>query len=98
VFGFRFAYGLRTITPVVLGATGYPSGRFLVFNLLGASLWACVFGVLGFALGASLAQLLGRAGRVEEIAAAAALVTLALWALHRVIAARARRGLVARAA
>ena len=91
VFGFRFAYGFRTVTPVVLGATGYPAARFLAFNALGAALWAGVFGALGWGLGASLERALARAGRAEEIAAAAVLATLALWCVHRMIAARARR-------
>ena len=85
---FRFAVGFRTVTPVVLGATGYPRARFVAFNVLGAGLWASVFGWAGWALGASIAQALGRAGRAEEIAAAAVLATLGLWGAHRVIAAR----------
>jgi len=88
VSGFRFAYGFRTVTPVVLGATGYPHARFLAFNVIGAALWAGAFGVLGWALGASIARALGRVGRAEEIAATAVVATLALFALHRVIAAR----------
>jgi membrane protein DedA with SNARE-associated domain len=91
VFGFRFAYGMRTVTPVVLGATGYPGSRFFAFNVLGAALWAGVFGLAGWGLGASLARALARAGRAEEIAAAAVLVTLGLWGVHRLIAARAKR-------
>jgi membrane protein DedA with SNARE-associated domain len=88
VFMFRFAFGFRTVTPVVLGATGYPRARFVALNVLGAGLWASVFGLAGWALGASIAQALGRAGRAEEIAAAALLATLGLWGAHRMIAAR----------
>ncbi|HLV68587.1 MAG TPA: DedA family protein [Polyangiaceae bacterium] len=79
VFGFRFLYGLRTVTPVVLGATGYPALRFLLLNTGGAALWSVLFGGLGFALGASLEALLRRAVRVEELLAAALVVGLLLW-------------------
>jgi membrane protein DedA with SNARE-associated domain len=88
VFIFRFLYGLRTVTPVVLGATGYPRARFVAINCLGAALWASVFGLAGWALGASIAQALGRAGRAEEIAAAAVIVTLGLWGAHHLLRAR----------
>nr|PZN22783.1 MAG: hypothetical protein DIU78_15090 [Pseudomonadota bacterium] len=86
VLGFRFLYGLRTVTPIILGATGYSTTRFLVLNVVSAAVWATIFGTLGFALGASLESLLRRAVRVEELLAAAVVVGLLLW-----MATRARR-------
>jgi membrane protein DedA with SNARE-associated domain len=97
VFGFRFAYGLRTVTPIALGVSGYPFARFLLFNTLGGMLWAGLFATAGWAMGASLAQALGRMGHAEEIAALAVLLTIGLWCLHRAIAARVRHGVQVRA-
>jgi len=39
IFGFRFLYGLRTVAPMVLGASRIPPFRFLLWNLLGAFTW-----------------------------------------------------------
>jgi membrane protein DedA with SNARE-associated domain len=67
VLGFRFLYGLRSVTPVLLGASRYAPSRFLGLNAVGAALWALSFGYLGYGVGASLAALLDRRGRVEEL-------------------------------
>lgn len=83
VLGFRFIYGIRTVTPVFLGASGYPSTRFLLLNLVGGVVWAVSFGALGWALGASLEVLVARTVRIEEIVAATLAVGLALWLVHR---------------
>jgi membrane protein DedA with SNARE-associated domain len=83
VLAFRFFYGFRTITPVLLGAIGYPVRRFTVLNALGAALWAASFSIAGYALGATLMTILGRATRLEEIVLAAAAAGLVLWLVSR---------------
>ena len=46
ILGFRFVYGLRTVTPFVLGAAGTRPGRFLALNALGAAAWSVAVGLL----------------------------------------------------
>lgn len=82
-FGFRFLYGLRTLTPVLLGVTAYPARRFVLFNVAGAALWSVVVGGAGYLLGAALASFLRRAARVEELALLALVVTAVLVVLTR---------------
>jgi membrane protein DedA with SNARE-associated domain len=79
VLGFRFLYGMRTLSPIVLGMTGFAPGRFALLNALGALLWVGVFCAVGYGLGAVLHGLLGRATHVEEAAALALGVALMLW-------------------
>jgi membrane protein DedA with SNARE-associated domain len=79
VFGFRFIYGVRTVTPALLGLSNYPAARFLLLNVAGAALWVVVVGGAGWALGAALAGVLQRAARIEELLAAAVLATLLVW-------------------
>jgi membrane protein DedA with SNARE-associated domain len=67
VFGFRFLYGIRTVTPALLGISGYPSPRFVCLNLAGAIAWAGAVGGAGWALGAALTGILKRAAHVEEL-------------------------------
>ena len=42
-FGFRFVYGLRTVSPIAIGTTRLPTMRFLVINAVAAAAWALVF-------------------------------------------------------
>jgi membrane protein DedA with SNARE-associated domain len=87
VLGFRFLYGLRSVTPVLLGASRYAPRRFIVLNGVGAALWSVSFGYLGYGVGASLAALLARRGRIEELL----LVALGVGLLVALLSRRARR-------
>jgi len=90
VVGFRFIYGLRTVSPAVLGTSGYPARKFNVLNAVGAALWSVTFGTLGYALAASLERVLHRAGRIEELA----LVAVVLAAIVVGITWRKRRAVI----
>ena len=57
-FAFRFCYGFRIITPLLIGASGVRRGRFLLLNSLGALTWATVVASLGYMLGEALTALL----------------------------------------
>ena len=56
-FAFRFCYGFRIITPLLIGASGVRRGRFLLLNSLGALTWATVVASLGYMLGEALTAL-----------------------------------------
>jgi membrane protein DedA with SNARE-associated domain len=49
--GFRFMYSLRTVMPFVFGISRFDPKRFAFLNLLGAFLWALIFGVAGYMFG-----------------------------------------------
>lgn len=51
ILGFRFVYGLRNVTPLVLGLSGVNPFRYLLLNFLGAVIWAISFGTGGYLLG-----------------------------------------------
>lgn len=65
ILGFRFLYGIRTVTPFLLGASGVPAVRFVPLNAVGGALWALGIGVLGYLLGHTLEVLLAEAKRYE---------------------------------
>ncbi|QMW05583.1 DedA family protein [Spirosoma foliorum] len=46
VIGFRALYGLRGAVPAAVGLAGFSSARFMVFNALGALVWALVVALL----------------------------------------------------
>lgn len=43
ILGFRFVYGVRNITPIMLGISGVTHKKFFCLNLIGAGVWACTF-------------------------------------------------------
>ena len=53
-FAFRFVYGFRILTPLLIGASGVGRGRFTLLNGLGALSWATVLGCLGYVVGEAL--------------------------------------------
>jgi len=67
ILGFRFLYGLRTVTPFVLGASRVNPGLFFILNALGALLWAVLIGVAGFYFGEVLEPLLGDIKNYERL-------------------------------
>jgi membrane protein DedA with SNARE-associated domain len=65
ILGFRFLYGLRTVTPIVLGASRIAPVRFLILNILGAFTWTIVIGVMGYIFGHTLEVIIGDVKRYE---------------------------------
>jgi membrane protein DedA with SNARE-associated domain len=59
ILGFRFLYGLRTVTPFVIGAGGIAPLRFLLLNLIGALVWATTVGVMGYVFGRAFEIIIG---------------------------------------
>ncbi len=57
---FRFFYGLRTVSPVLIGTSGFPPLRFALLNLVAAILWSMLFVGLGFAFGLGIERLFDR--------------------------------------
>jgi membrane-associated protein len=47
----RFIPVVRTLVPMIAGATGYKFKKFLLFNFLGAITWVCTLVPLGFFIG-----------------------------------------------
>jgi len=92
VIGFRFVYGMRTVTPLVIGMSGFPPWRYTVLNMIGALAWALIFTALGFAFGEAVQSVMGRLHAYGRwIALAALLGTGAAWWLIRRYRARRRR-------
>jgi membrane protein DedA with SNARE-associated domain len=51
--GFRFMYGLRTVTPFAFGLSGISIGHFLILNMIGALAWAGAVALVGYLFGAA---------------------------------------------
>lgn len=60
ILSFRFFYGLRNVTPFVLGISRVETPRFVILNLIGAAIWAISFSILGFMVGVAHERILGK--------------------------------------
>lgn len=54
---FRFFYGMRTVSPMLIGTSGFPPARFAILNLVAAILWSALFVGLGFVFGLGIERL-----------------------------------------
>jgi membrane protein DedA with SNARE-associated domain len=72
----RFFDGPRQLHGIAAGMLGMPWSRFLVFNLAGAALWACFWGLLVYYLDLHLDQVVSLIRRVNPWVAGATLALL----------------------
>ena len=60
VLAFRFLYGLRTISPVVIGTSAISTPRFALLNAVAAIVWGTLITTSGYYFGAVIHTLVGR--------------------------------------
>ncbi|WP_298292313.1 DedA family protein [Thiomonas sp.] len=84
IISVRFLYGMRIAGPVLIGVAGVPPLRFIVFNAIGALLWAPLITALGWFFGATLAAVAARVQFGEELLLAVVVVAFTVaWAVRR---------------
>lgn len=59
ILSFRFIYGIRNISPFVIGIAGVPRLKYLVLNFIAAMIWAHSFAWGGYFIGRALNEFLG---------------------------------------
>ena len=81
----RFLYGLRIVGPIVIGMSRVPAYRFLIFNVIGAVIWAITIAGAGYLFGQAIELLLHDIQRYEVAAlGAVALAGAIVWLVYRV--------------
>jgi membrane protein DedA with SNARE-associated domain len=90
-FATRFAYGLRFVLPLMIGASRFPALTFHLVNLLAAVAFAGFYLTIGFLFGEAVEQMLDRV-RPYETRIILLLITLSMvfwavreWRLYRAI-------------
>ena len=68
IVGVRFMYGLRLVGPVVIGMSNVSPWRFVVFNMIGAAIWAVVVAGAGYFFGHAIQWLLADIELFEKVA------------------------------
>ncbi len=83
ILGFRFLYGIRTVTPFVIGMSEVSYMRFTLLNLTGAAIWAVCIALAGYYFGHAVELFLGDIKKYEiEVMAVIAAVAALFWARH----------------
>jgi len=83
ILAFRFMYGFRTITPIVIGMSKISGIRFLLLNITGGFIWAITFSLIGYFSGHALEYILLDIRSVEiEIIVLLALAGLLAWIFY----------------
>jgi membrane protein DedA with SNARE-associated domain len=78
IIGVRFMYGLRLIGPVAIGMSDVPARKFVVFNLIGAALWAIGVSSAGYLFGQAIEWLIVDLERFEKVALVCAVAVVAV--------------------
>lgn len=88
----RFMYGFRILGPIMLGMGRVPAWKFVVFNFIGAAIWAPLIAGIGYLFGSALEAVLHDLKRVELWAfAALLLIGLSVFLVHRFRSRRAEK-------
>ncbi|MGW8223059.1 MAG: DedA family protein [Syntrophobacteria bacterium] len=84
IIGFRFLYGIRAISLIVLGTSYVKTAKFLFLNTLSASIYTALLGISGYAFGIALAVLFRDIQRYETWAIMViAFLGTAFWIFYR---------------
>jgi membrane protein DedA with SNARE-associated domain len=83
ILGFRFMYGLRNITPFVIGMSEVRTRRFVVLNVIGSAVWATSFTLGGYLFGAAMERFMAKEQKWAVMIGLAAIAFIA-WAVRRI--------------
>ena len=83
IVGFRFIYGMRTVTPFLIGLSRVKPAVFFLLNGIGAFVWALAIGCLGYFIGNAM-ELIFQEVKRYEVAVAATIVCIGVivWLYH----------------
>jgi membrane protein DedA with SNARE-associated domain len=80
----RFVYGMRIAGPIFIGMSGIPWWRLIVFNFLGAVVWACAVAGAGWLLGEGVHVFLDHVHSIQAGGLlAVVLLGLVIWWVRR---------------
>lgn len=83
ILGFRFVYGVRNVTPIMLGISGVSHLKFFALNFIGASVWAMAFTYGGVYIGDVFSEYMHHMGHgIFYVLAAIAVIGGGIWYLR----------------
>lgn len=93
ILSFRFIYGVRNVSPFVIGISGVSRVKFFLLNACAAILWASAFSAGGYFFGHALEKVLGenQTKALMILAGVGAAVGMAMYIRNQVRARRLRK-------
>ena len=83
ILGFRFLYGLRSVTPFAIGMSEVSYWRFTVLNLIGAGVWATSITLAGYYFGQAVEAVIGNIKHYEvALIATIVVIGMLIWIVH----------------
>lgn len=83
IIGFRFIYGIRTVTPFVIGMSNVKTWRFVLLNILSAIVWATGIGTAGYFFGLTIEAIIEDIKHYERIIILGiAIIGLMIWIIR----------------
>jgi|GEM_PF-118470 len=80
ILGFRFVYGVRNITPIMLSISGVSHKKFFFLNFIGAAVWAATFTYGGLLAGKAFQKAMHTFGHgILYVLLGALACTLLVW-------------------
>lgn len=67
IIGLRFAYGLRTLIPTVLGMSHISNRKFIFYDIIGGIIWSNTFILGGYFFGAILDRFMSQFDNYSEM-------------------------------
>jgi membrane protein DedA with SNARE-associated domain len=92
ILGFRFLYGLRTVSPMAVGTSHVKARTFLLLNAIAAAIWAILFTGIGYGFGGPIERAFRRSGLMEHVPLALTAVVMALIVISQIVRWHHHRG------
>lgn len=83
ILGFRFVYGVRNVTPILLGVSGVSHTKFFFLNFIGAAVWAAAFTAGGYYSGKMFGHVMEQIGHTAVYVIGALVLVAAVWWIIR---------------
>ena len=85
IVGIRFMYGFRILGPIMLGMGRVEAWKFVVFNFIGAAIWAPLIASIGYFFGGMVEAVLDDVKHYEKwLFAAVILLGFTGFLIHRI--------------
>lgn len=85
LISYRFLYGLRIATPLVLGTQNIKQLKFLKYSIISTLIWVTLFTLLGLAFGELIINYLKRFQKIEFYIIGSMLLTAVIFMIFRFI-------------
>lgn len=85
IMTFRFIYGIRIASPLIIGASQLSPKRFTVLNFPSALVWAVAIACIGYFFGSTFEIILGNMHRIQRYGLYVGVpICVCVWSIYKV--------------